>query len=984
MTTPSLCLECHAPLAPADAGGLCPKCLLRLGLPSLLAQGTLPATAPGLTPDGVVREPFDFGGYRVLRLLGKGGMGAVYEAEQRETGRRVALKVLGTTLDTPEMRARFLREGQLAAAVRHPNTVAVFSAEEIEGAPVIAMEIVPDGTLKDRVKRSGPLPIADAVDAVLHIIDGLEAAHAGGVLHRDIKPANCFTAPDGSVKVGDFGLSISTLVRAEEQLTQTGAVLGTPAFASPEQLRAQEIDVRSDIYSVGATLYFLLTGKPTHDASTLVALIASVLENDPAEPALLRQEIPRDLSRVVMRCLARNAAARFQDYAALRTALLPFRSAAPVPAKLGVRFLAGLIDIFVASLPLIVWQILKGVIPDQTMLIERTPSAVLVCLATVLFEVAAFGVPEGLWGASLGKAVCRLRVVRVGGGVPGLARGLARGAIFTLAGYCVDVVTWLLRSGAEYRQAVIDGTLLPEEIAALALVVLLFCTMRRRNGWTAIHDLLTGTRVVIAPVAAARMPLPGDPAPAPVPTSERIGPFAVCGRDGETIFAFDEALRRRVWLRAVAPGTPAIAGARRDASRAGRLRWLTGRRSAEENWDAYEAPDGAPLTGFLDGKQGWASGRGWLLDLADEFRAALDDGTLPAGVGADRVWLTRSGHAVLLDFPAPGAAARQGRKITDQTAAQEFLEGIATAALAPRVPLHARDFLETLRARRFESAALVAGNLHALMEKPAEVTEDRRLLGVLIAPAMAVGMALLLVLGSAREARRFDARWAAEYPERPSLRLVLEVQDEQSTGDLVLADWCSVVLAGRYGDVIKDDRFWEKAAAEDTWGAWREMGKEALKTHLNVSAEALAAAEKSIAPYVEKRREREASLLGRARELAYPFTGFLALSALIGLGGTLAMGVPPALRMNDLEIVNSRGEPASRLRALVRGVLGWLPILGGAMAVSLCANSPQFSTALPGVVKLYGLGMFWCFYFALRHPARGLNDWLARTWLVPR
>ena len=984
MNPPSNCLECSAPLTPADAGGLCPKCLLRLGLASQLAQGTLPATAAGLTPDGAVREPFDFGGYRILRLLGKGGMGAVYEAEHAESGRRVALKVLGTTLDTPEMRARFIREGQLAAAVRHPNTVAVFAAEEVEGAPVIAMEILPGGTLKDRVKRGGPLPVAEAVDAVLQIIDGLEAAHAGGVLHRDIKPANCFTAPDGSVKVGDFGLSISTLVRAEEQLTQTGAVLGTPAFASPEQLRAQEIDVRSDIYSVGATLYYLLTGKPTHDATTLVALIASVLERDPAEPALLRPEIPRDLSRVVMRCLARKADARFQDYAALRAALLPFRSVAPVPAKLGVRFLAGLIDLFVASLPLMVWQILKGTIPDQAMLIDRTPSAILIFFAAILWEIAAICVPEGLWGAGLGKAMCGLRVTRCGGGAPGLGRALARGAILVLAEYGTDAVTWLLRSGAEYREAVIAARFLPEEFAMMALSILLLSTMRRRNGWAAIHDLLTGTRVVNAPVAATRTPLPGEPAPAPVPTGERLGPFAVCARDGEMIVAFDEALRRRVWIRAVAPGTPAIGEARRDVSRAGRLRWLTGRRSAEENWDAYEAPDGAPLTGFLDGKQGWASVRGWLLDLADEFRAALDDATLPAETGPDRVWLTRDGHAVLLDFPAPGAPPQSARRIADQTGAQEFLDEIATAALAPRVPLHAREFLQTLRARRFESAALVAGNLHALLEKPAEVAEQRRLLSVIIAPLIALGGSLLIVLGYARDAHHFDARWAAQHPDRPSLRLILEVQYEQQLGGSPISDWCSVVLAGRYSDVIADEKFWQEAAAEDTWGGWRGMSEEAVRTHRNVSAEALQHAEQSLAPYLLKRREREASIVGRARELANPFVGFLTASMFIGLAGTLLMGVPPALRMNDLAIVNALGEPASRFRAFARGTLGWLPIFAGAVAVSVCANVPTLAGAFTSAAKLYGLVMFWVFYFALRHPARSLNDYFTRTWLVPR
>src|SRR5829696_1998170 len=161
MPTPANCLECNAPIGPADAGGVCPKCLLKLGLASQLASGSLPATAQGLRPDGAIEEPFDFGGYRILRLLGKGGMGAVYEADQLESGRRVALKVLGQSLDTPEMRQRFLREGQLAASVRHGNVVTVLAAGEVESIPVIAMELLHAGTLKDGVSRTGPLPPKD-------------------------------------------------------------------------------------------------------------------------------------------------------------------------------------------------------------------------------------------------------------------------------------------------------------------------------------------------------------------------------------------------------------------------------------------------------------------------------------------------------------------------------------------------------------------------------------------------------------------------------------------------------------------------------------------------------------------------------------------------------------------------------------------------------------------------------------------------------
>src|SRR3954447_9550083 len=193
--TVTKCLECDAPLSPNETSGLCPKCLLKLGLASQFTNGTIGPVAAGLLPDGVFTEPFNFGHYRILRLLGKGGMGAAYEAEDQENGRRVAVKVLRHTLDTADMRRRFLREGQIAASVRHPNVVAVFGAEEIEGTPLISMELVLDGTLKDQVSRKGPLPVPQAVDAVLQVIDGLETAHAAGVLHRDIKPANLFVAP---------------------------------------------------------------------------------------------------------------------------------------------------------------------------------------------------------------------------------------------------------------------------------------------------------------------------------------------------------------------------------------------------------------------------------------------------------------------------------------------------------------------------------------------------------------------------------------------------------------------------------------------------------------------------------------------------------------------------------------------------------------------------------------------------------------------
>jgi serine/threonine protein kinase len=206
---------------------------------------------------GVSDFPYEFGDYRLLGLLGRGGMGTVYEAEQLNTGRRVALKMLGQQLDSPEMRRRFLREGRLAAGVNHPNSLYVFGSEEIEDLPVITMEIAGSGTLKDKLKQQGRYPVPEAVDAILDVVSGLESACAHGVLHRDIKPSNCFVCPDGSVKVGDFGLSVSTLARADTFVTAHGKIMGTPAYAAPEQLRGDTLDLRADIYSVGATLFSL-------------------------------------------------------------------------------------------------------------------------------------------------------------------------------------------------------------------------------------------------------------------------------------------------------------------------------------------------------------------------------------------------------------------------------------------------------------------------------------------------------------------------------------------------------------------------------------------------------------------------------------------------------------------------------------------------------------------------------------------------------
>lgn len=202
-------------------------------------QAAIPTPQPG---QAVI------GGYRILNELGRGGMGVVYEAEEETTGRRVAIKLLSSSFRRTDKRVqRFLREGQVAASITHPRSTFIYAAGQEDGQFFIAMELMTGGTIREVVDQLGPLPIRKAVDFMLDVIDGLEAAHAAGVIHRDVKPSNCFLTADGRVKVGDYGISKSLI--SDAALTQTGAFVGTPQFAAPEQIKAGTIDQRTDIYA---------------------------------------------------------------------------------------------------------------------------------------------------------------------------------------------------------------------------------------------------------------------------------------------------------------------------------------------------------------------------------------------------------------------------------------------------------------------------------------------------------------------------------------------------------------------------------------------------------------------------------------------------------------------------------------------------------------------------------------------------------------
>ncbi|HYT87890.1 MAG TPA: serine/threonine-protein kinase, partial [Gemmataceae bacterium] len=193
--------------------------------------------------------PTTVGGYRLLRELGAGGMGTVFEAEEIASGRHVAVKLIASVFADPgDAVERFRQEGRIASMISHPRCVFVLAVEEEAGQPYIVMELMPGKTLKELVEERGPLPPGEAIAKILDVIDGLAEAHRLGFIHRDVKPSNCFLEADGRVKVGDFGLAKA--LTKDGHLTKTGAFVGTPYFAAPEQVRAEAVDQQADVYSV--------------------------------------------------------------------------------------------------------------------------------------------------------------------------------------------------------------------------------------------------------------------------------------------------------------------------------------------------------------------------------------------------------------------------------------------------------------------------------------------------------------------------------------------------------------------------------------------------------------------------------------------------------------------------------------------------------------------------------------------------------------
>jgi uncharacterized RDD family membrane protein YckC len=713
-------------------------------------------------------------------------------------------------------------------------------------------------------------------------------------------------------------------------------------------------------------------------------------ETAPA-PHRLDRTIPRGLSRIIGRCLAKKPEGRSASHTALRSALQRYSSAVPRGASPGRRIVATLIDHLILFTTFF-WMLRIVAFPTE---IGSVGSLTIVTVGGSLWRALYFAVSEGIWGASIGKAFAGIRVATPDGRPASLARVGCRSIVFVLSFDLIYLIAVLV--APEVVLTLPGGALgffMRFEVRLALALAALFWTARRSNRFAGVHDLVTGTRVVEGGVARFAAPPAVVPAEPGSPIA-RVGPFDVLAPsiDGMPFgwsLGFDPILTRPVWIRSAAADAPAVSPARRAVNRPTRLRWLAGRRAASEAWDAYSAPPGLPLLEACRTPRPWAEVRWWLLSLAQECLTARRESSLP-DLSLDRVRVVAGGSACLVDDP-PHDAARVSQDAGATWTTGRFLSQVAAVALGrsrpepdgtaapPRepLPLGAGVMLRELAGASPDEGRVVS-SLERLVSRPARTTWRLRLLPIAacVLPVVTSGInsGTAIWRGDQAPARWNDVRVAAA-----SLRTIDLADRGETRLTPDLREALEVLLASRYRAWLEDPaRFRSSGRALNLRGTYGDLRRRVLRAYPRVEPARVEAAEKSAAPFVESVLREPAPPLS-VWMIPYFQIGVLWPFAVAGIVVSLVFRTG-LVRMAGLELVTADGMPARRARLVSRSLLIWSPILIARLMQSTEIGVQQ----LPGVVSLAAVTLMAAgAILALRTPGRGLHDRMAGVWIVPR
>ncbi len=938
---------------------------------------------PSQSPPATLPRSAD--GFSIERELGRGGMGVVYLAREISSGRELALKVLPADLcASEEAFGRFQREAVLAASISDSRCVFVYGAHQFEGSPAIAMELVRGQTLEQVIRKGEPVPVRQAVQWTIELLEGLDAAHHAGVLHRDVKPSNCFVTEDGHVKIGDFGLSRS--LDTDVQLTQSGAFLGSPLYAAPEQIKGRKVDERSDMYSAAATLYALLTLRAPYSGTNLGEVLARILSEPPPRPRTLRPEIPRGLEKVLLRALQRDPEDRYEDLAAFREELHSYAVEAQA-ATLPRRFAAHIADTFVVGVASSLLISLLGIFWSITLKLDPSSNQLGVgalAYLSVFESFLYFALFEGLCGATPGKWLLGLRMVDARRLERSLPRAALRAFLFTLPLLAVGSGLAIGPGDSSPGVGFHIGSYAGFIPWAVRLVYFL-ATARPSNGMRALHEIVSGTRVV---QRALPFPLPRrgkirvehDLRPAEgVPAT--IGSYRVRGLVAQTAFgrmleAEDPVLSRRVWLCAGEQARLALDPARRQTARRGRLHWLGSAEQDGLRYAVFEAPGGASLAAWVLGHKqvDWPTSQQLLAGLADELESSERES--PAQRYAlEQVWVDRWGNVRLLDAPLDPLAAPA--LTAAQLLGQAARSLIPAGGVLPRsLPGAAEPVFERLlgRGEPYASAAETRAALASVAASSAEVGRKQRAIQILLAGGALTLLALILVgslmvLGVLNDEMQRGQVYLKDLAAGRST-VTQEPLDAQDVRARQIALRQILMLPGgkQFQAELGDP---ERALLAEAQRAVPVLDTGEMKSAQQRLDEKHARPEGNLDVALRDAQSREVRMLGK-------FLGAWLLLALLG-GLILRGGL--TLRMFGMILRDGRGRRAGVLRCGLRSLCAWSPLLAASVPRFVPGLSFTLAwSALIGAFVLLGIGAA----YAIWRPARGLPDLVAGTWIAPR